>query len=54
MSNAKTTTVGILVVAAAAFTLLAHSFTTGITTVDLQNLLSALTGVGLIMAQDAK
>jgi len=54
MSNAKTTTVGILVVVAAVSTLLAHGFSGGITVADVQNLVSALTGVGLVLAQDAK
>lgn len=53
MSDLKTTTVGILVVTGAAVTLIAHALTTGATTLDLQNLLSALAGVGLIMAKDA-
>lgn len=53
MSNVKTTTVGILVVAGAAMTLIAHALTSGMTALDLQNLLSALAGVGLIMAKDS-
>ncbi len=53
MSNFKTTTVGILVVAGAAMTLIAHALTSGMTALDLQNLLAALAGVGLIMAKDA-
>ena len=53
MSDLKTTTVGILIVAGAAMTLLAHALTTGMTALDLQNLLSALAGVGLIMAKDS-
>jgi len=53
MSNMKTTTVGILLVAGAAMTLMAHALGSGMTALDLQNLLSALAGVGLIMAKDS-
>ena len=49
----KTTTVGILVVAGAALTLVAHTLNGGVSASDLQNLISALAGVGLIMAHDA-
>ncbi|MGD0076807.1 MAG: hypothetical protein ABSD31_21130 [Candidatus Binataceae bacterium] len=53
MSDAKTTIVGMLLVVAAAMTLTAHALTTGITALDLQNLFSALAGVGLILAKDS-
>ncbi len=53
MSDMKTTTVGILLLVAAATTLIAHALSTGITTHDLQTLCSALAGVGLIMAKDS-
>lgn len=49
----KTTTVGILVVAGAALTLVAHTLNGGVSASDLQNLISALAGVGLILAHDA-
>lgn len=54
MSDLKTTTAGALIVAAASANLIAHALAGGVTTLDLQNLLSALAGIGLIMAKDAK
>ena len=49
----KTTTVGMLVIAGAALTLVAHALNGGVNVTDLQNLISALAGVGLILADDA-
>ncbi|HTY53928.1 MAG TPA: hypothetical protein VMB26_01945 [Candidatus Binataceae bacterium] len=54
MSDLKTTTVGVMLVAAAAMTLIAHALNKALTPLDVQNLLSALAGVGLIFAKDAK
>ena len=54
MSDLKTTIVGVLVVAGATMTLMAHALGAGMTPLDVQNLLSALAGIGLIMAKDAK
>ena len=52
MQNKKTTISGYLILLASLATLVAHFLTTGLSGVDVTAVVTAVTGIGLISAQD--
>lgn len=52
MQNPKTTIAGYILIVSSLLTLVSHYITGDFSMLDLQNLMSALAGVGLIMAKD--
>lgn len=52
LNNPKTTITGYLMLAASLFTVIAHGLSGSLSAADLTALLGAVSGVGLISAQD--